>query len=129
MLNIYDSEYLERREKENQLKEKMQKLMPVVELMKMRCSPNSLRELERNQQLRIMGYSNEDIAQMCPPEKLDNEEIMETMMEEERKEYRRLKKQYPNYKNESKPGTFDIIITFEIEPAVIDEKQPFKLNL
>lgn len=48
----------------NEFKEEMQGLMPVVELMKIKSPPNSLSGLERDQKLRMMGYSTEQIENM-----------------------------------------------------------------
>jgi hypothetical protein len=48
----------------NEAKTEMQDLMPVVELMRIKSPPNSLLGLERNQKLRIMGYSPAQIEEM-----------------------------------------------------------------
>ena len=51
-------------DEENRLKEEMQKLLPVVALMRINARPNSLMGLERDQKLSIMGYSRAEIEQM-----------------------------------------------------------------
>src|ERR1035438_7060276 len=51
-------------DEENRLKEEMQKLLPVVALMRINARHNSLMGLERDQKLSIMGYSRAEIEQM-----------------------------------------------------------------
>jgi hypothetical protein len=51
-------------DEENRLKEEMQKLLPVVALMRINARPNSLMGLERDQKLSIMVYSRAEIEQM-----------------------------------------------------------------
>lgn len=48
----------------NDFKDKCQRDMPTVELMKIKASPNSLASLERDQRLAIMGYSEEEIEEL-----------------------------------------------------------------
>ena len=48
----------------NQLKKECQDLMPLVELLKIKSPPNSLRGLERDQKLSIMGFSPDQIEEM-----------------------------------------------------------------
>lgn len=49
---------------ENRLKLEMQKMMPVVELMKIKAEPHTLMGLQRDQKLRAMGYNEEEIEQL-----------------------------------------------------------------
>jgi len=48
----------------NELKKQCQDLMPLVELLKIKSPPNSLRGLERDQKLSIMGFSPDQIEEM-----------------------------------------------------------------
>ena len=48
----------------NQFKKECQDLMPLVELLKIKSPPNSLRGLERDQKLSIMGFSPDQIEEM-----------------------------------------------------------------
>lgn len=48
----------------NEFKQECQDLMPVVELLKIKARPDSLMGLEREQKLRIMGYSLVQIEEM-----------------------------------------------------------------
>ena len=47
-----------------QWKEEMQKLMPVIQLLQITDPPNTLEGLQRDQRLRIKGYSLEEIEEM-----------------------------------------------------------------
>lgn len=76
----------------NEFKQEMQKLMPVVELMKVKASPDSLMGLERDQKLRIMGYSKKQIEEMCKQKEMDSEQMMRNVMVEQERELRRLAK-------------------------------------
>ena len=49
---------------ENRLKLEMQKMMPVVELMKIKAEPHTLMGLQRDQKLRAMGYNEMEIEQL-----------------------------------------------------------------
>ncbi len=42
----------------------MKKLLPLLELLRIKDRPNSLRGLERDQRLAIMGYSPDEIEQL-----------------------------------------------------------------
>jgi hypothetical protein len=55
-------------ERTNQLKREMQELMPAVNLLRIRGHPDSLICLERNQRLRIMGYTDERIRALTEPQ-------------------------------------------------------------
>ena len=48
----------------NQFKKECQDLMPLVELLKIKSPPNSLRGLERDQKLSYMGFSPDQIEEM-----------------------------------------------------------------
>ena len=48
----------------NDFKDKCQRDMPTVELMKIKASPNSFAGRERDQKLMIMGYSEEEIEEL-----------------------------------------------------------------
>ena len=49
----------------NALKQEMQEMLELASLTKIRGSPDSLRCIERDQKLAIMGYSSEEIEDMC----------------------------------------------------------------
>ena len=49
---------------DQELYEECRALMPVVELLKIKASPNSLIALEREQKLAIMGFSPSQIEEM-----------------------------------------------------------------
>ena len=53
-----------RMEEENRIKGEWQKLLPLIDLLKIKARPNSLLGLERDQMLAIMGYSQEQIEEM-----------------------------------------------------------------
>jgi hypothetical protein len=48
----------------NDFKDKCQRDMPTVELMKIKAPPNSFAGRERDQKLMIMGYSEEEIEEL-----------------------------------------------------------------
>jgi hypothetical protein len=48
----------------NEVKDQMQKKMPLIELLKNKASPDSFIGFERNQKLRFMGFSDERIEEM-----------------------------------------------------------------
>jgi hypothetical protein len=82
----------ERLDELNRWKEEMQKLMPVVELMRIRATPDSFMGGERDMRLRIMGYDEAEIMQMTSSEGISRDEMMANVMEYQRRELRRLAK-------------------------------------
>jgi len=73
----------------NELKKEMQEMLELASLTKIRGSSDSLLCIERDQKLAIMGYSSEEIEDMCRPDKMDEVEFdiqfQQFCKEEERK--------------------------------------------
>jgi hypothetical protein len=71
----------ERLDQINEIKREFQTSMPVVELLKIKASPNSFMGLQRDQQLGAMGYTRGEIEKMTGfkrksvPERDDDAEI------------------------------------------------------
>ena len=55
------------RDLNNECKQKMQDLRPVVELLKIKAGPDTLIGIEKEQKLMLMGYSVKEIKKMCKP--------------------------------------------------------------
>ena len=87
-------------DEENRLKEEMQKLLPVVALMRINARPNSLMGLERDQKLSIMGYSRAEIKDMCRPKLIDREQVMANVMAAQKQRLRELAKSWPKKRRE-----------------------------
>jgi hypothetical protein len=51
-------------DQENRLKLELQKMLPAVRLMRIKAGPGSLMGLERDQTLKIMGFGQQEIAEM-----------------------------------------------------------------
>jgi len=76
----------------NIYKEELQKLRPVLELIKIKADPTSFVGRERDEKLRFMGYTRKQIKKMTSPGKVDKAEFWETFKQNQRKELRRLAK-------------------------------------
>ena len=62
----------------NELKQEYQKLMPVVKLLEIKAEPDSFIGFQRDQTLRIMGYSLDQIAEMT---RLTERDVEKTRIE------------------------------------------------
>ena len=60
-VNIWEGMTLDQINKE---KEELQKLMPLVNLLKNKHEPHTCKGMERDQTLRLMGYTNAEIEEM-----------------------------------------------------------------
>ena len=85
----------------NEFKQRMQLLVPLVELMKIPNHANSLLLLEKEQGLAIMGYSKKQIKEWCEPKK-HNEKEAEKMLMRAMKENQREIRQYKRARRQDK---------------------------
>jgi len=75
----------------------------VARLTSIRGSPTSLRCIERDQALAIMGYSSEEIKAMCKPED-SIEKILDDVRIYNEEEQRKLKRENRNRRKQHQPN-------------------------
>jgi len=94
----------------------------------------SLLLLEKMQKLRIQGYSQERVEEMCKPKPMDREWLEQELMERQEKELRRLAKLNPRPKKRRKQGRLkmeevDGVPVIHISPVDLPEDKRMATQL
>lgn len=86
-------------------------LHKVIKLPKLALTPDpipSLLQLQKMQNLRIQGYTEDEAEELCRPEEVDQEQIVQELMKWQERELRRLAKLSPKRKKLSRHRMEDV---------------------